>query len=586
MLLLHRCVTGANRSLSNLVDVEINAPHTFAPGSDIDVELIQVDVTGVPKLVWNEEADSFQMTHPLMLPGAIFGGTISTPDIVLTGGGATNIQMDVDDERLSIAPGTDTNKGGNLVLYGPDHPTKPGYICLRQDADDKLLWNGEEWNFKGVAVNGLNNLSGSLKVAHSGTPNVTIERQNLNGELNVTRGHSGLELIAQQLSSSGSKYPPIIKWMSDDENFVTENPKLLAFIAGAATEPYGSDADGGMKLIFGVTPNNPGDTNIPVVALTLDQNGNVIVEHGNLLCLAGFLGIGTPNPVLPLEVRAADDNQAMFFDDTAQAKGVGGGIQFGGKYTDGGAEAMGGRIGIQKTNATSGHVGFDMVFATQNSVGAITERAIFTSEGFCGIGEEVPTEALDVGGNIHASGNVEPDGTVDGRDVATDGAKLDEIDAGAEVNIKEKFYPAGVAILGNNASFQTDHVTLPDEVSLASCSFTIQIPSVFSGVASGFPKVVFAQGTGGTGNYRIAFVTYATAVGEQIPGSVDGIAEFTKAAPGASAEIWEESIAAAFDNLGLSAGDYVSVRIDRDSDDSADTFAGDLDVLGVVMKYD
>ena len=219
------------------------------------------------------------------------------------------------------------------------------------------------------------------------------------------------------------------------------------------------------------------------------------------------------------------------------------------------------------------------------------------------------------------SGNLTITGTVDGRDVATDGTKLDSVESsatadqtgaeiktayeaeanaytdtkdtklsgiatGAEVNTNEDFYPAGAAVLSTNASFQTDHVTLPDAVTIAVSWFTMRLPSDFSSMASGYPKVVFAQGTGGTGNYRISFSAFATAVGEQIPGASDSITEFTRAAPGASAEIWEEDVSAAFNGLGLSANDNLSLTINRDSDDSLDTFAGDLDVLGVVVKYD
>lgn len=35
----------------------------------------------------------------------------------------------------------------------------------------------------------------------------------------------------------------------------------------------------------------------------------------------------------------------------------------------------------------------------------------------------------------------------------------------------------------------------------------------------------------------------------------------------------------------LAAGSYVRIYIQRDSDDAADTFAGDLDVLGLAIKY-
>ena len=39
-----------------------------------------------------------------------------------------------------------------------------------------------------------------------------------------------------------------------------------------------------------------------------------------------------------------------------------------------------------------------------------------------------------VQGDLDVTGNITPGGTVDGRDVAADGAKLDAIEAGADVS--------------------------------------------------------------------------------------------------------------------------------------------------------
>lgn len=225
---------------------------------------------------------------------------------------------------------------------------------------------------------------------------------------------------------------------------------------------------------------------------------------------------------------------------------------------------------------------------------------------------------------IDSNGNITVDGTVDGRSVATDGTKLDGIapsatidqtgaeiktayeaeasaytdtkdtkltgiDTGAEVSTKEFFISAGAAILSTNASYPTPndtyHLALADAVTFARCFFVFHLPSDFSGMASGYPKVVFKQGTGGTGNYRIIFNARAGGVGEQMGNALDSIAEYTMTAPGQGNELWEEDISACFDGLSLTAGDSVGLQIQRDSDDALDTFVGDLDVVGVVIKY-
>ena len=156
---------------------------------------------------------------------------------------------------------------------------------------------------------------------------------------------------------------------------------------------------------------------------TIDSNGNawyrgdveigvdsdvLIQANGDSYFNGGYVGIGITTPGLPLEVRSADDNQAMFFDSRSQAQGVGGGIAFGGKYTDAGAEAMAGRIGVQKTNGISGDVGFDIVISTQDSVGSITSRIECTSDGKCGFHVPLfnsPSKALDVWGDARIRGN-------------------------------------------------------------------------------------------------------------------------------------------------------------------------------------
>jgi len=180
---------------------------------------------------------------------------------------------------------------------------------------------------------------------------------------------------------------------------------------------------------------------------------------------AGNFGIGTETPGLPLDVRSADDNQAFFFDTTAQAQGVGGGIAFGGKYTDAGAEAMAGRIGTKKTNGTSGHIGFDMIFETQDSVGSITQRAIFLSDGKVGIGDITPIDKLHVDGNIrlngsianvtniNMSGDLTSDGTLACVDVETSG----NIGAGkSSPNFRIDAYINRTSGIVRSARFQTD----------------------------------------------------------------------------------------------------------------------------------
>ncbi len=70
--------------------------------------------------------------------------------------------------------------------------------------------------------------------------------------------------------------------------------------------------------------------------------------------------------------------------------------------------------------AAVGGIGNQLSFVTNNA-----EKVRIDSSGNVGIGTDLPAERLDIVGNIGVTG------TVDGRDIATDGTKLDGIDASA-----------------------------------------------------------------------------------------------------------------------------------------------------------
>jgi hypothetical protein len=92
------------------------------------------------------------------------------------------------------------------------------------------------------------------------------------------------------------------------------------------------------------------------------------------------IGHGGDYGSLVLDVRSEDDNQILVHDTNAQAVGVGGGIMFGGNYTDAGATGVGGRIGCEKVNSTSGHYGFDLVLQSMSGIGNITEMLRLSAE--------------------------------------------------------------------------------------------------------------------------------------------------------------------------------------------------------------
>ena len=176
-----------------------------------------------------------------------------------------------------------------------------------------------------------------------------------------------------------------------------------AFASAGETIPAGfvlgrEGTSWGTFVAIHTHPNDAVDIDAYPERVRIDSNGNV--------------GIGTTTPT----INAA-------YDKVLQVHGVGG---------------LG--AGVHMTDATSGATATDGTLLFQYGVdnylinyetGKLrfytggAERITVASDGNIGIGKTDPGQKLDVVGNIAVSG------TVDGRDVSADGAKLDGIESGA-----------------------------------------------------------------------------------------------------------------------------------------------------------
>lgn len=125
--------------------------------------------------------------------------------------------------------------------------------------------------------------------------------------------------------------------------------------------------------------------------MRIDSSGNLLVgttsvaENG----IAIFAGAKTFTSGIP-------QYQLQAQDTTAMAAGVGGAINFTGKYTSGGAITSFASIEASKDNATSGNFGAAMVFKTRVNGGSQTEAMRIDSSQNVGIGTSSPAYKLHV----------------------------------------------------------------------------------------------------------------------------------------------------------------------------------------------
>ena len=173
-----------------------------------------------------------------------------------------------------------------------------------------------------------------------------------------------------------------------------------------------------------------------VVDDTTPQLGGNLDAQTNNITNVGKLGIGTTSvgTDFSLHVEKSGENNVLITGDTSTlgtrltlkntntAATAYNQIEF----ADAGGQSTSSITGYN-TNQSNNHG--DLAFSTRDAQGSPpAERIRIKNDGKVGIGTSSPSQALDVVGNIAVSG------TVDGRDVATDGTKLDGIATGATAN--------------------------------------------------------------------------------------------------------------------------------------------------------
>ena len=199
-------------------------------------------------------------------------------------------------------------------------------------------------------------------------------------------------------------------------------------------------------------------TRVELLAASVDLHNELNLNHGSNTRLRihtdGKVGVGTATPSTLFTVKSTSPSStgSILVQNGTYASNQDYPFLIAGSNSWTGAATNWGTYGFQfKVKSDSG--GVARIAIESSHGGSAIEGISIETQGFVGLNVTNPTERLDIDGNIKITG------TVDGRDVSVDGAKLDGIAAGAEVNVATdlSYTPASRVI---SSSTGTD-ATLP-----------------------------------------------------------------------------------------------------------------------------
>jgi hypothetical protein len=141
------------------------------------------------------------------------------------------------------------------------------------DTDTGLYWPGTD--SVGLAVGGIS----GFRLFDTGKVRLGIGAV---GDTELTNTMPGLELLSGALNTV-SYLGYGIKFMSQDSDFTTLNPKFLAGILPYAIETYNADTKGGMGMTFLTSPADPGANVDPIERWRIQHNGHLIPQTDNAI---------------------------------------------------------------------------------------------------------------------------------------------------------------------------------------------------------------------------------------------------------------------------------------------------------------
>ncbi|MAA50063.1 MAG: hypothetical protein CMP83_07805, partial [Gammaproteobacteria bacterium] len=436
-------------------------------------------------------------------------GLTVTGDLVINGTTTTinSTTISVDDKHIELgatsSPTDSSANGGGVILKG--------------DSDHTILWqnDNDQWEFSehvnlvsgktfqiadtsvlsattlGSGV--VNSSLTSVGTIASGVWNGTaIANANLaNSTVSVTAGNGlsggGTASLGGSLSLAINVDDSSIQ-LSSDELSVKALGVTNAMLAGSIANgklANNSVSYGGIELSLGTSDATPAfnladATNYPTSSLVGTITNAQLAGSIAASKLAGSIGNSLlSNPDISfggvnLALGAADATPAFDLSDatdypTSSLVGTITNAQLAGSIASGKLAA---------TGVSAGSVGSSTAIPiiTVNAQGQITATSstavdsttIENGTASVAVASDGPITAtgnLDVTAGVDVTGNITVTGTVDGRDVATDGSKLDGIEASADVTDATNVNAAGAVMNSDSSTSAMSFVTDQDNMS-------------------------------------------------------------------------------------------------------------------------